>query len=58
MKLEYGLLIALIASVIVIALTHTSVQMKSPFRILSDQLSGSNLPCGCDSDQAAVDDAA
>lgn len=58
MKLEYGLLIALIASVIVIALTHTPVQMKSPFEILSDQMSASGMSCGCDSEQAAGDDAA
>lgn len=34
MKLEYGLLVALIASVLVIGLTHTSRAVSSPFQSL------------------------
>lgn len=42
MKLEYALLLALIASVIVIAITHTSHAIASPFEQLQAQLSEIN----------------
>lgn len=42
MKLEYALLLALITSVIVIGMTHTSHAVASPFEQLQSQLAELN----------------
>lgn len=48
MKLEYGLLIALIASVMVIGLTHLSAEFEKGFGILSPQLAPGGAPAAGD----------
>lgn len=46
MKLEYGLLVALIASVLVIGLTHLSAELGVTLQSLSLELSGASADAG------------
>lgn len=43
MKLEYALLLALIASVTVIAATHIGAELDAGFTFLSDKVSGGEV---------------
>ena len=52
MKLEYGLVVALITSVIVLGLTHVDTAIASPFDILNEKMNVNKklITCDCDDD--------